>query len=96
MHVQNHPKLKFKEADDSNCHSGQVDELDETRKGMRNIFDKDYKKVESILASNRINYGYGDSKNRTKVLKFINEVKERHMYACSNPLAKPKSMRWIQ
>lgn len=40
-----------------------------------NIEDE-YEKVESILASKNISYGYGDSKNREKVLKFITDMKK--------------------
>lgn len=39
--------------------------------------DNEFLQVESILASKNINYGYGDSKNREKVLKFITDMKNK-------------------
>jgi len=41
--------------------------------------EKEFETVENILANKRINYGYGDSKNREKVLRFITEMKNRQM-----------------
>lgn len=39
--------------------------------------EKDFETVEHILGSKNINYGYGDSKNREKVLKFITDMKKQ-------------------
>lgn len=44
------------------------------------ILENDFDAVHQILANKNINYGYGDSKNREKVLKFITDLKKQHTY----------------
>ena len=39
--------------------------------------DEGYKEMESILGNKNLSYGYGDSKNREKVLKFITDMKTK-------------------
>ncbi|CAI2386843.1 unnamed protein product [Moneuplotes crassus] len=41
------------------------------------ILENDFDAVHQILANKNISYGYGDSKNREKVLKFITDLKKQ-------------------
>jgi hypothetical protein len=49
------------------------------RKSKMQTLETEYEKVEEILGNKNISYGYGDSKNRDKVLKFIHEVRNKQV-----------------
>jgi hypothetical protein len=48
-------------------------------KNTGDSIEKEYEQVEKILGNKNPSYGYGDSKNRDKVLQFITDMKTKQV-----------------